>query len=148
MKRLRSEANAEGIEDWVKYPNLIRARGEIGDAELPERISFQRCPRSLDENLGSGEVAAIYAVENNSEDLCLAGPRTVGWVRRGAILRTEGGRKKHDYRHEDSTASDHLDTLRSIFSTICWGSERAAATGMNPLGTGKKKRLARSCPHV
>jgi hypothetical protein len=87
----------------VKYPDLIGARRQIIDPELSEGIGLEGCVCTLDENLGSGQVSSVQAVENYTENLRLPAPGTVGRARRGAILRAEAGRKKHEHGDENST---------------------------------------------
>jgi hypothetical protein len=113
VKRLRCEPDTESVEERVKYPDLIRARRQFIDPELPEGIGLKGCACALDENLGPREVSAVQAVENYAENFRLAAPGTVGRVRRRAILRADGGRKNDEHGDEDSTLPEHCDRL-------CW----------------------------
>jgi hypothetical protein len=73
MKRLCGEHDAQRVEERVKNSDLISARRQIIDLELPEGISLDRSFRPFDYDIGVREVPAIQAVDDNADDLRLTG---------------------------------------------------------------------------
>jgi hypothetical protein len=94
-KLLRQERDTKGVEQGVKYGDLVRSGRQAVDLEPAQGIGLDRRPPTFDYDIGTREISAVEAVYDYTQNLPLTGLRRRRGRRR-CVLRAKHGRSNRD----------------------------------------------------